>query len=160
MPNNTQRELFKFMDNVLQDIISSINVLNIRSSGLSSSTATVRKNKEGAQIELEGYVTFLIDGIGRKPGAFPNVENIKDWIQSKPVPIPDDMNLDQIAFLVGRGIRDRGTAIFRGKQGIPLQKIIEREFKEGGGENIGNFGIVPDFVPEINKLILQTNKQL
>jgi len=161
MANNTQKQLLIFMNNIKEDIVSSINALGIRASGLSSSSAIVRKTASGgAQLEMEGYVTFLIDGIGRKPGAFPDVESIKDWIQSKAIPIPSDMNLDQLTFVIGRGIRDRGTAIFRGKQGIPLQKIIEKEFKDGGGEDIGNFGIVPDFIPEINKLILDANQQL
>jgi len=63
-------------------------------------------------IELEDYWYYVEHG--RKPGKFPPVNKIKEWITVKPVmPYPDKKGriptVDQLAFLIGRKISKEGT---------------------------------------------------
>ncbi len=148
------------MEEVKTDVVSSINALGIRASGLSSSTAEVRKTKEGgAALFLEGYIVFVIDGIGRRPGGV-NYSALEDWVQSKGLSLGGKTAL-QVAFAIGTVIRAEGTKIFKKeKKGIPLQKIIKENLKSGGIRRIGNKGVVPDFVEELNKLVLTVNRNL
>ena len=50
---------------------------------------------------------------GRKPGKFPPIEKIKEWIKVKPIlPRPTDGKLpteNQLAFLIARKIATKGT---------------------------------------------------
>jgi len=63
------------------------------------------------------YAYWLIED--RKPGKFPNLDSIKDWIRNKKsfrirdfktgryLP-KDEKNVDRVAFLVGRSIKENG----------------------------------------------------
>ena len=67
---------------------------------------------ESFVIEMEDY-WFWIDE-GRKPGRFPPVNAIKQWILDKPVawnPINGKIpTLEQKTYLIGRSIKEKGTA--------------------------------------------------
>lgn len=63
-------------------------------------------------IELQDYWYYVEHG--RRPGKFPPVNKIKDWIRVKPVtPYADSKGriptVDQLAFLIGRKISKEGT---------------------------------------------------
>ena len=63
-------------------------------------------------IELQDYWYYVEHG--RRPGKFPPVNKIKEWIRVKPVtPYADSKGrmptVDQLAFLIGRKIATEGT---------------------------------------------------
>ena len=158
MAKNGQKEIIEILENIRDDIISSINALGLRATGLSSRTMLIRPIKDtGAQLEMEGYLNFVFDGIGRKPGRFPPIDDIRDWIQSKGINL-GGMTIDQVTFLIGRQIAEKGTRIFRGRAGIPLEKIIEQNFTQNEDE-LGE-GVALDVTDDINKEIIRINQQL
>lgn len=62
-------------------------------------------------IEIQDYWDYV--EYGRRPGKFPPVNRIKEWITVKPVrPYPDSRGklptTDQLAFLIGRKIATKG----------------------------------------------------
>ena len=68
---------------------------------------------------------------GRRPGKFPPIKNIKDWIEVKPI-IPDARNgyiptTDQLAFMIARKIKDKG---------IPGKKVLERTLESSDFDDI------------------------
>jgi len=67
---------------------------------------------ESLNIIMEEYWYFVDEG--RKPGRFPPVSQIRQWILDKPVnfqPINGNIpTLEQRAYLIGRSIAEKGTA--------------------------------------------------
>lgn len=92
---------------------------NSRASGTLIDTASwkLEKTPDGYNIVfvLEDYYYYL--EFGRKPGTFPPVDAIKQWIRQKPI-LPTPMTLpngrqvlpteNQLAFLIGRKIKEEG----------------------------------------------------
>lgn len=92
---------------------------NSRASGTLIDTASwkVEKTSEGYNIifVLEDYYYYI--EFGRKPGTFPPVDAIKQWISQKPI-LPTPITLpngrqvlpteNQLAFLIGRKIKEKG----------------------------------------------------
>lgn len=75
------------------------------------SIVTIGQTHFKVEIELQTYWDYVEKG--RKPGKFPPVNKIKEWIQVKPVrPYPDARGklptIDQLAFLIGRKIYREG----------------------------------------------------
>jgi len=158
--NATQKAVLEVLNNIKDDIVSSINALGLRASGASSSFALVRpKGQNGGRLELLGYVRFLFDRIGRRPGKVSQdgQQAIGDWIQSKGVqPKTFDgrlQTLEQQIFMVSRSIAERGTSIFRGAKGIPLDKILQDNINDG---TIGK-GARLDTIEELDKQIIELN---
>lgn len=61
-------------------------------------------------LQLEDYYKYVEEG--RKPGKFPPVDKILDWIKVKPI-VPDERNgvlptENQLAYLIGRKIAEEG----------------------------------------------------
>lgn len=74
-------------------------------------------------LRIEDYWKYI--EYGREPGTFPNLDAIKRWIQIKPV-IPNGYNdklptLNQLAFLIGRGIE---------RNGIEAKPILQESLDE------------------------------
>jgi len=95
-------------------------------SGASLSAYEVLVKRNDVEVLTADYVSFLIEGRG--PGGFPPPEEIVRWLQEKGI-VPEDMTLNQLAFLIGRKIAERGTDIYEGTApGIPLDQIVETAF--------------------------------
>lgn len=87
----------------------------IRSSGKSSASLRIEvKENSGA---LYGSKYFHQQFHGRKPGKFPPIDDILDWIRVKGIVARDSKTTTrQLAFLFARKIAERGTDIFSGKR--------------------------------------------
>lgn len=76
-----------------------------------------------------GYILSL--EFGRKPGKFPPLQAIKDWIKVRRiVPKPDSngriISQDSLAYLIGRKIQQQGTILHRqGKPSRILADVID-----------------------------------
>lgn len=83
---------------------------------------------DGNKLLGNDYIYYLDKG--RKPGTFPPVDNIRDWVRDK-LGITEEKEINQIAYLVGRKIKNEGTEIFKdNSKGIELDSIIEKEMEE------------------------------
>lgn len=95
------------------------------------SIVTVVDDHYKVEIELQDYWEYVENG--RKPGKFPPVNRIKEWISVKPVrPYPDARGklptVDQLAFLIGRKIANEGIdpkPFFK-----PAKEETQRYFEE------------------------------
>ena len=81
---------------------------------LNSVETTVKRNDDEfiVSINLEDYWIFVENG--RKPGRFPPIDKILEWIRIKPViPYSDSRGRlpteEQLAFLIARKIAEQGT---------------------------------------------------
>ena len=81
---------------------------------LNSVETVVRRNDDEftVTINLEDYWIFVENG--RKPGRFPPIDKILEWIRIKPViPYSDSRGRlpteEQLAFLIARKIAEQGT---------------------------------------------------
>lgn len=73
---------------------------------------TVEDHTIDLSLSLEDYWKYVEEG--RKPGKFPPLDKIEEWIRIKPVaPYPDARGRvpsnSQLAFLIGRKIAEEGT---------------------------------------------------
>jgi len=66
---------------------------------------------------------------GRRPGKFPPVTNIRDWVRSK-LGIEEN-KVNSIAYLIGRKIANDGTEVYKDiSKGIELDKLVSEALRE------------------------------
>ena len=111
--DNTIKLVEKFNDEIRSDL-SSKGIDNTREA---SNSMRIEVKVQGTKINIISsgidYMYYLDKG--RRPGKFPPVSVIEDWVANKPVEINP--------YLVGRKIAREGTAIFRdSSKGIELDK--------------------------------------
>jgi len=75
---------------------------------------------------------------GTKPGAFPDIQHIRDWIRIKHIsPENDEFNERDLAFMIARGIRDKGVTPHPfaeptvKKEGPRVHEIVNRAVRSG-----------------------------
>lgn len=69
------------------------------------------------------HIYYLVHG--RKPGKFPPVDNMRQWVRAK-LGLTDDSEVNSVAYLVGKKIAEEGTNIYSGKsKGIDMDKAME-----------------------------------
>jgi hypothetical protein len=106
----------------------------IRASGKSAESLRIEtKNNQGA---LYGAKYFIQQMVGRKPGKFPPIDDILDWMRVKNISPKDTKTTErQLAFLIARKIANSGTDIFLGRRpGLDIDdqiKSIVQEWKKG-----------------------------
>jgi hypothetical protein len=102
----------------------------IRSSGKSSASLRVEVKENSGT--LSGSKYWYQQKHGRKPGKFPPIDDILDWIRIKGIQAKDGKTTTrQLAFLFARKIAQRGTDIYTGKrEGIDVQEKINILVKE------------------------------
>lgn len=93
-------------------------------------------NTGGAEASLEvkgnrllgnDYIYFLDQG--RKPGKFPPVTTMRDYVREKL--LIEEKEVNQVAFLVGRKIKRDGTDIFRNSaKGLQLDRLVDNMLEE------------------------------
>jgi len=83
--------------------------LGMKASGRWVESLSVETSKSKGIIFGEDYTEFLVDG--RKPGKFPPIDKIKQWIIDKG--IQSDISINSLAFLIARKISREGTEYFK-----------------------------------------------
>lgn len=102
----------------------------IRSSGKSAESLRISVDSNSGQ--LTGAKYFIQQTVGRKPGKFPPIDDILDWIRAKKISPRDAKTTErQLAFLFARKIAQSGTDIFQGKRpGLDMDEIIKKLVSE------------------------------
>lgn len=79
---------------------------------------------EGNKLYGTGYIEQLV--FGRRPGKFPPVQNIRDWVRIKLR--VDEKEVNSVAYLVGRKIAQSGTGAYMNEsERVDLTKIVKEE---------------------------------
>lgn len=112
------KSLGELLSTVRQAIIDDQKSKGIRSSGKSAESLrdviTSKDNKLTGEVLGEHY--FYQQKKGRRPGKFPPISSILEWIREKGIKPNDDISEKSLAFLIARKIANEGTDIFRGKR--------------------------------------------
>lgn len=98
----------------------------INASGKSARSLTPEVNSTGGQILGSHY--FAYQKIGRRPGGFPPIESIMQWIKDKGGFTYEGVyGLKGLAFAIARKIAKKGTDIHLGKRpGLSIEdKILD-----------------------------------
>ena len=92
-----------------------------------TSHITVNGNEYAIELTLEDYYKYVEEG--RRPGKFPPVDKILQWIKVKhilPTPINGKLPTEkQLAFLISRKIAEKGT-----KGTYDLEKVMDNTINE------------------------------
>ena len=108
----------KNLEKLSERIAKRIDERGLNSSGSAKDSLEVKDNK----LYGNDYIYFLDKG--RRPGKFPPVQNMLEWVRRK-LGITDE-SANSIAYLVGRKISREGTAIYKdNKKGLQLDELID-----------------------------------
>ena len=118
------------LNDIREAIIQDQKEKGIRSSGKSAESLQI--SVDGNTGTLSGAKYFIQQTVGRKPGKFPPIDDILDWIRAKKITPRDPKTTQrQLAFLFARKIAQSGTNIFQGKSpGLDMDEIIAKLVKE------------------------------
>jgi hypothetical protein len=99
----------------------------------------IEYHETGFRILANHYIYYLI--YGRKPGRFPNITAIKDWIVDRG--IKTELPINSLAFLIARKISEEGNSVwqkFHGADSGLLSDALSdsriNAFFDGLGEDI------------------------
>lgn len=118
------------LDGVREAYIADQKAKGIRASG--KSAETMRKEVTQNTGKLFGAKYFYQQKHGRKPGKFPPIDDILNWIREKRITPRDAKTTErQLAFLFARKIAQSGTDIFEGKRpALNVEDKIKELVKE------------------------------
>jgi len=110
-----------FLERVKDSLIQDYRAKGLKASGLTEKLLKVTGRGNKWKLETPDY--FIFEILGRGPGEIPPLEQIRDWVISKGLPIKSAV---PIAKVIGR----EGTKIFkREAEGIDFQRIFEEEMR-------------------------------
>lgn len=133
-------QISKLLDGVREAIVQDQKDKGMVSSG--KSAASIKKQVDYYSGKLLGASYFFQQKFGRRPGKFPPISAMLDYIREKGITPRDPKTSErQLAFLFARKIAREGTSIFQGtKSGLSIEdkmpkllsdfkKDVIREFK-------------------------------
>lgn len=114
---------------LIQDNIKSLPVTRygaMHASGRTAASVRYEVTADGLKVYGAGHI-FTVE-TGRKPGAFPNISAIRQWIDDKPIIPRDNISKNSLAFLIARSIARKGTLVHQlgGKSGV-LSNVVNQE---------------------------------
>lgn len=141
---NFTRPISKLLDEVKKAYIEDQEAKGIRASG--KSAKSIKKHVKPTEGTLTGAKYFFQQRHGRRPGKFPNVTDILNWIKVKGItPRDSGTSIKSLAFLFARKIAERGTDVYLGKRpglnpdakveasvtamGVAIGKELKKHFK-------------------------------
>jgi hypothetical protein len=124
----TQTEaVAKFLKRISDAYVRDQQGKGIRASGRSAASLKEVTEPTGGKLFGKGY--FHFQKVGRRPGKFPPIDAILQWIKDKG--IQSDIPEKSLAYLIGRKIAKSGTDIFLGRRrGLDVQDEILEARKE------------------------------
>ena len=136
------KELNAFVSSVRE----TLRVKGIDNTLEASNSLRVEMSEKGGAVYGVDYFYFLDKG--RKPGKFPPVKNMRDWVRTK-LGITEPKELARVAYLVGRKISREGTSIYKdNSKGLQLDKLIFN-FTQNLAPKL-EAGIAADIVNKLN----------
>lgn len=115
--------IFSVLQVIRKRVIGDQDSKGIRSSGQSAKSLQIEEIAKGGQLVGDDY--FQQQVAGRRPGKFPPIKSILDWINEKGIN-PTDISKKSLAFIIARKIAKKGTDIFLHKrQALAVAEIVE-----------------------------------
>lgn len=120
---SNKEAIFRYLEIVRRGIITDQDSKGIRSSGASARSLAIEEVRTGGQLVGDDY--FQQQVAGRKPGRFPPIKPILQWIEEKGIN-PQGITKKSLAFIIARKIATKGTDIFTGKrQALDIRTVAE-----------------------------------
>jgi len=142
------------LDKVSKELTEKYDQLGMRASGRWESEKEVTVKESGTRLTGiilgSDYTRYL--QFGRKPGRFPPIDSIEQWIKDKR--ITSDIPIRSLAFLIARKIAREGTRYFQQGGTNMIDSIITPERIDEIISKVGLIdveGIVKGLVKEIEK---------
>ncbi len=103
-------------ESIKAELVQRYNELGMKSSGLWESELEISidgdESKSSSKVLGLNYTEQLV--LGRKPGKFPPIKAIEQWIQDKGIAaIGKNISTSSLAFLIARKIAQEGTNYFK-----------------------------------------------
>lgn len=131
--------LDKALKDVGENVVSEIKRLAIKrddfkASGSLEKSISYKVKGNIVTIEANRYIEALSGGIQKKK--FPNVDRIKEWAKDKGLQPRDkkgrflsrtDANMNKLAFVIGRSIRDKGISKRFGYKGSGFLEEVKKD---------------------------------
>lgn len=115
--------IFNVLEIIKRRIIQDQQQKRIAASGKSARSLDIQEVQTGGQLVGNDYFQQQITG--RKPGKFPPIQPIMDWIDSKNLSF-QKITKKSLAYIIARKIAKSGTDIYRKKrEGLGITKIVD-----------------------------------
>jgi len=119
--------LTKAGDKFVQGLQKQFEALGLNDTRAASSALSSKVS--GNKLEIQGLLRTVVLASGRKPGKFPPIQPIRDWVRRKLN--VEESEVDGVAFVIARKIAREGTDIFTGKaKGLQVEMLISEINKE------------------------------
>lgn len=125
----TAEILEREFESIKDDLIKRHNELGMKASGLWESELNVeiseRDSTTIATLSGLNYTEQLV--YGRKPGKFPPIKMIEQWILDKGISIEGKLTTSSLAFLIARKIAKEGTKYFQNGGTDLIESVVTPE---------------------------------
>lgn len=112
----------------------------VNASGDLAKSVRYEVDDRGLRVFAADYIYYV--NTGRRPGKFPPIDSIKQWIEDKRLSF--DIPIDSLAFLIARKISKKGTTAW-----------------EQGGTDLVESVVTPELLKEIaDKVILEVVREI
>lgn len=127
MSVSTRELISKFLEQVRNDIIQEHLAQGQRVTGRTLESLEISVNDSKGVLYGAGYIGVLEDG--RRPGKFPPVSKIEQWIKDRGIIPNGKISIASLAYLMARKISLEGTNLYRsgGKSGVISRAIDEQK---------------------------------
>lgn len=130
--------IFSVLEVIRRRIVGDMNSNNRNASKKFIRSLYIKELRNGGQIVGEDYAQQLV--AGRKPGKFPPIKPIQQWIKDKGLSL-NGITEKGLAFIIARKISKQGTDIFKHKRSALDVK-----------------GIVDDVQPQLKDQLIKAGK--
>ncbi len=118
-----KQAIFRTLEVIRRKILGDQKTKRIYSSGKSARSLQIIEVNRGGQLVGEDYFQQQITG--RRPGKFPPIQPIMDWIDAKGLSL-NKIKKKSLAFLIARKISKQGTDIYRKKRdGLSVVDFVD-----------------------------------
>jgi len=119
-----KQTIFSVLEVIRKRIIQDQSAKKIRASGASSQSLQIEEIRNGGQLIGSDYFQQQITG--RKPGKFPPIKPILQWIDSKGLSL-NKITKNGLAYVIAKKIAEKGTDIYRKKRpGLAVNEIVKQ----------------------------------
>jgi len=119
-----KQTIFSVLEVIRKRIIQDQAAKKIYSSGKSAQSLQIQEVKNGGQLVGDDYFQQQITG--RKPGKFPPIKSIQQWVDSKGIS-PEGISKKSLAYAIANKIAKQGTDIYKKKrQGLDIDGIVNQ----------------------------------
>ena len=139
-------------DKLRQELITKHEQLGMKASGQWVETVENRSQRLSGQLWGQHYTEQLVNG--RKPGKFPPIKAIEEWILDKNIPITGKIKISSLAFLIARKIAKEGTKYYQQGGTDLVETVITPERIQSIIDKVSEFHI-NNFVSEVTGVFKQ-----